>query len=254
MMRYLHLLSFLCVAGLTACSGGTDKEDQSATLEPGAFKTGLWSATVTVPGGDIHFSLALARAGDSYDATLINGDEQVRFGDVRPAGENLTLFFPAFNSTIEAALDGGALAGTLTLVNRDGVEQTMPFRAEYAQGYTFSISGPDPDIDVTGKWDVTFLSDDGGRSRAIGEFVQEDSKLKGTFHTPTGDYRYLSGSVEGDAFDLSCFDGTHAFLFKGRLGEDGRIEGDFWSGTRWHERWRATRDDDAILPNSNAQQ
>jgi peroxiredoxin len=172
----------------------------------------------------------------------------VGIGEVVADGDKLTLFFPAYNSTIDAALDGGVLTGTLTLVKRGGVEQKMPFRAEYAEGYTFSIEGPTPVIDLTGRWDVTFLSEDGGTTSAVGEFVQAGPKLNGTVLTPTGDYRYLSGSVTDRSFDLSCFDGAHAFLFKGTLGEDGRLEGDFWSGTKWHERWRARRDDDASLP------
>ena len=47
---------------------------------------------------------------------------------------------------------------------------------------------------------------------------------------------------------LSCFDGGHAFLFKASLNNDGDLEGDFWSGMKWHERWTARLDPDAALP------
>jgi peroxiredoxin len=248
MKSRLYLLSFLWIAAMAACSGDRDERGQSARVHPGEIETGRWSATATLPGGDIRFAVDLSNESGDYGASLVNGEEQVRIGEVRVDGDKLTLFFPAFNSTIEAELDNGVLTGTLTLVKRDGVEQTMPFTAEYAEGYTFSIEAPTPDVDIAGRWDVTFLSEDGGTSSAVGEFVQEGPKISGTFLTATGDYRYLSGSVTGRSFDLSCFDGAHAFLFKGTLGEDGRIEGEFWSGTKWYERWRARRDDDAALP------
>jgi len=233
---------------MAACSGDRDERGHSARVHPGEIETGRWSATATAPGGDIRFAVDLSNESGDYGATLVNGDEQLRIGEVSADGDKLTLFFPAYNSTIEAELDGGVLTGTLTLVKRGGDEQTMPFRAVYAEGYTFSIEAPAPDVDIAGRWDVTFLSEDGGTSSAVGEFVQAGPNLSGTFLTATGDYRYLSGSVAGSTFELSCFDGAHAFLFKGTLGEDGRIEGEFWSGTKWYERWRARRDDDASLP------
>lgn len=68
--------------------------------------------------------------------------------------------------------------------------------------------------------------------------------------TTTGDYRYLSGRVDGNLMRLSTFDGAHAFLFHARMQDDGTIEGDFWSGNWWHETWTAVRDDDAMLPDA----
>jgi peroxiredoxin len=240
--------AILSVAMLTACSGGGDNQGRTATVEPGAIKTGRWAAEVTVPGGEIRFDVALSRDGEAYGAAVVNGDERVPVGEVEVEDESLRMFFPAFNSRIEASLNGGVLDGSLTLTKRGGVEQTMPFRAEYAQGYTFSIGGATPEIDVTGRWDVTFLQEDGQSSKAIGEFEQDGGELRGTFLTPTGDYRYLSGTATGRSVELSCFDGAHAFLFRASVKPDGALEGDFWSGTKWHERWTARRDEAAVLP------
>ena len=250
MKKRLILVSFSLVAALGACSGGDKEAGHSARLDPGQFKTGNWAATVTVPGGDIRFAIVLSRADDdTYGVTLVNGEERVPIRSVTADGDRLSLFFPAYNSTIDASLDNGALVGTLTLVKRGGVEQTMPFRAEYAEGYTFSIEGAGPEIDVGGRWDVTFLAADGGTSSAVGEFAQDGAELSGTFLESTGDARYLSGSVTGRSIELSCFDGAHAYLYRATLGEDGRLDGEYWSGTEWYQRWRARRDDHAELPN-----
>jgi peroxiredoxin len=244
-------LAVAAVALLAACSdSGADRQQTDTRVDPGEFRTGRWAASVTVPGGEIRFDVDLARAqpGVGYSATLINGEERIAVGEVMSEGKSLRLSFPAFNSRVDAALDGGVLEGNLTLGKRGGVEQTMPFRAEYAQGYTFSIGGTEPAIDVTGRWDVTFVQDDGKTSKAVGEFRQDGASVYGTFLTPTGDYRYLAGDAAGRSFELSCFDGSHAFLFKAKLSGQSTLDGDFWSGTKWHERWTATRDDDVTLP------
>ena len=49
---------------------------------------------------------------------------------------------------------------------------------------------------------------------------------------------------------LSTFDGAHAFVFEARMNDDGSLEGDFWSGTKWHQQWTAARDFDAALPDA----
>ncbi|MHA7814188.1 MAG: TlpA family protein disulfide reductase [Phycisphaerales bacterium] len=107
--------------------------------------------------------------------------------------------------------------------------------------------GTEP-ADYTGRWIVQFESAD---ESAIGVFeVDEDQLATGTFMTTTGDYRFLSGRVDGSYLRLSTFDGAHAFLFHAEMQDDGSIKGDFWSGNWWHETWTAVRDDDATLPDA----
>ncbi len=246
----LILVAALWAGVLPASSDKTaQKQTTSTRLVPGEFQTGRWAATASVPGGYIRFHIDLTRGDDGgYGAVLVNGKERIVIGEVTAEGSSIRLFLPAFNSRIEAQLVGGVLEGNLVLIKRGDVEQTMPFRAEYAQGYTFSVGGAEPEIDVTGRWDVTFTQENGEENKAVGEFYQDGDKLNGTFLNPTGDYRYLSGSVTGRSFELSCFDGSDAYLFKAALTQDGTIDGDFWSGTHWHERWTARRDDTAALP------
>jgi peroxiredoxin len=252
MKKLLLTIIYVCVA-LVACAGESEESDttngQMETLRPGEIETGTWAARVTLPGGDIRFVLELGRAEDgvSYTATAINGDERVPVGEVTADGPRLDLFFPAYNSRISAELKNGVLVGTLTLTKRGGVLQNMPFRAEYAQGMVFELPG-DAEIDITGRWEVTFAETSGDKSPAIGEFRQQGRKLYGTFLTSTGDYRYLAGDVNGRDINLSCFDGAHAFLFRATLSGTGVLAGDFWSGTQWYESWTATRNAGATLP------
>lgn len=205
-----------------------------------------WRAEIQLP--DVALPVALKIAADGSGAWFENGSERVDVGELHISGEQYTLRFPAFNNTIELQRQGDALEGTLTLVKR-GYEQHMPFVAAPDPGYRFSAD-PKPAVDVTGRWEVVFVDDDGKETPAVGEFDQQGSQLTGTFLTATGDYRFLAGEVDGRTMKLSTFDGAHAFVFTAEMENGGELAGDFWSGTSWHESWTARRNFDAKLPDA----
>lgn len=212
--------------------------------------SGYWQANITLPGGEIETGIEISRVGESYQASLINGQERVPIDGVSFSGGELLLRFPAFNNEIRAQLVGDMLQGELTIVRRFGETEVMPFTATF--GNKPDLHGGEPaKHDLSGRWNVRFHEPDGSETPSIGEFAQRGSRLFGTFLNPNGDYRYLAGHVRGDSFDLSTFDGAHAFIFSGEIGESGRIENaDFWSSTSWHQTWSAEPDDDVELPDS----
>jgi thiol-disulfide isomerase/thioredoxin len=128
----------------------------------------------------------------------------------------------------------------------------MPFSAQYGLDYRFTNATATPAANLSGKWAVTFRSEQDSY-QAVGMFEQKQNNLTGTFLTATGDYRYLAGTVQQDSLYLSCFDGTHVYLFKARIGENGSaLTGGFWSSTNSYETWTASRDEKAALPDANS--
>lgn len=210
--------------------------------------TGDWRATLTVPGGELPFGLTIDRNSDGYTAHFLNGEERVPVRQVQVTNDSLTLTLPAFNARVTAAHTESALRGTLTIVKGGGSIQRLPFRAAHGDDYRFFSTAADSFTDVSGRWDVTFVDEDGSTSDAVGEFKQDGARLTGTFLTPTGDHRFLEGTVRSDSLFLSCFDGSHAFLYKAVIQPDGTIKGDFWSGSHYHSEWTAERDAEASLP------
>lgn len=83
--------------------------------------------------------------------------------------------------------------------------------------------------------------DDKDTTKAIGEFVQVENNLTGTFLTESGDYRYLDGTVQANKLYLSCFDGAHAFLFEGKIEADNTINGIFYSGKNYKATWSSKK-------------
>lgn len=237
-----YALSLIC---FVAVSGGASPD---ASAGPTRVPMGTWRGVLEVPGGQLPFNFVLSHSDSVYSAFLINGEERVAIEEVRVGENHLTLFLTTFNSRITAVLDGEMLRGSLRLTKRAGRFQMIPMRAWPDSEWRFFSEEQLVEVDVSGRWGVTFRDDDGNEMNAVGEFRQERDRLFGTFLTPTGDYRYLEGDVRRRNIYLSCFDGAHAFLFKGRVLLDGTLEGDFWSGTAWHETFVAKMDDEAALP------
>lgn len=237
---------FACAVllSLSAC------DEAKLVSESPVLQPGYWQASITLPGGDIETGFEISRVGESYQATLINGQERVRIDQVSFAEGELLLRFPAFNNEIRATLADGRLQGELTIVRRFGETQVMPFAATPGNRQAEHANRP-AGHDLSGRWNVRFHEPDGTDTPAIGEFAQRGSRLFGTFLHPNGDYRYLAGHVSGSSFDLSTFDGAHAFIFAGEISDTGNIENaSFWSAASWHQYWSAFPDNNVKLPDS----
>ena len=220
--------------------------------EPVELTSVPWRAVVELPGGQLPFVLRFNRnAAGELGATIENGAERVEVGLVQATPDALTLAFPAFNNTIELTRDGQRYVGTLTLIKEGGVEQVMPMTLSPNKDHRFFVGEQDVNADFGGRWAVTFTEEDGTVVEAVGEFEQRNGSVAGTFRTPTGDYRFLAGGVRDRTLYLSTFDGAHAFLFTAVQEPNGRVAGDFWSGTQWHETFVAVRNAGAALPDAN---
>lgn len=235
-----------CLLAVIAACGRVVPVDEPAT-EP---QTGAWQAIITVPGGEIETSFELEQDDTGYHASLVNGQERIRIDEVTFADGELVLRFPVFNNEIRAQFDGESLQGSLTLIKRFGTTQTLPFRAMRGTEHPHAAAEEPAREDLSGRWAVHFVSEDGSVSPSIGEFAQRGSRLFGTFVNPDGDHRYLAGHVDGSDFELSTFDGAHAFLFTGSIENGAIVDADFWSGDTWHQTWSAHRDDDVTLPDA----
>lgn len=77
----------------------------------------------------------------------------------------------------------------------------------------------------------------------LGKLVAEQNcdSVKGTILTPTGDYRYLNGKIDGEKLVLNTFDGAHLFLFYADIKNDSLINGVFKSGNHYEEAWSGVK-------------
>ncbi len=237
MHRFLPLT--LTLMALGGCTKSTSPERPAPTLE------GLWHAELKSPGGPLPFGLQIRKE----QGWALNGKERAPLSGVERRGEKVVLSFAGYDAQIDAQLtsQGTHLEGTWT--KRGSNRQIrLPFSAR--RGAAPRFESQPASGDASGIWKVEF-KDDSGTQAARARFTQsEDGIVTGTFLTPTGDYRFLEGVLDGSTLRLSCFDGAHAFLFVAKL-NDSRLTGDFWSSDRYHATWtgeRVARAEQAPLP------
>lgn len=216
--------------------------------------TEMYDAALECPGGEVEFGLRIERVSEKeIRAFVTNGEESIPVPVARERGDTITLGFDYYDSEITAVVyAAGVMTGEWRKRRSKDEWVTMPFSATPGGVRTMDVQPPPAEL--LGRWRVKFASEE-DEAVAIFDARFDRRDLRGTFLTTTGDYRYLAGSAweaerEGDkkVMRLSCFDGSHAFLFTAELQADGSLTGDFWSGASSHDTWTAVRDESAALP------
>lgn len=233
---------------------------------------GVWRAALEGAGGPVEFGLILAAQDESLQAFVTNGPETIKVPQVSWDGRELRIGFDHFQSAIVAAVSpkGDQLDGSFAREKAGRVVAQLRF---VARRHAAGDQKFEPAERWLGTWRVKFGD---SVEPAVGLFRRdrkaagsptqaeptaesnapvlgpeaETEAVVGTFLTPTGDYRYLAGGVREGTLQLSCFDGTHVYLFRCRLTEGQRMEGEFWSGSGSRLAWFGERDETAQLPDA----
>ncbi|MDU8886877.1 TlpA disulfide reductase family protein [Yeosuana sp. MJ-SS3] len=210
------------------------------------LKKGLWRATLEVMDNEI-LPFIFEVKGET-ELHIYNDKEVIVVDEINYKGDSVNIKMPVFQNYIAVKfLDENNLSGIFINPERDRI---VTFNAEFGNEKRYFVSD-EPKRDLTGNWEMLFsprIEDDEYIAKGI--FKQQQNKLTGTIRTTTGDYRYLEGVVEGEHFELSTFDGSHAFLFTGTA-TDSTLQGMFYSGNHFKEPFIATRNENYELPNEN---
>jgi thiol-disulfide isomerase/thioredoxin len=182
---------------------------------------------------------------------VINAGERISVDEINYSDDSVFIRMPVFDSEFRGKFSQNEITGNYLNHARKN-KNVIPFRADYGLGFRFIDRPQKTDNDFSGKWEVEFAGDAGEEKTSVGEFKQDGNRITGTFRTVTGDYRYLQGDVMGNSFSLSCFDGSHAFLFTATLQPNGTLLGDYYSGQHWHDTWTAKRNEKVELANPDS--
>ena len=243
-----NLLPITTIALLSlpwACTG----QPTSPAVKPGHYR-----AVLKTRGGDLPFGLDIQPAATdpkTYTVFALNGNERLPMDPATVQGDSLRIPMALFESELVAKIEGNTLRGVWRRRRAAQQYQTLPFSAEYGQNYRFVKDEKTTSTNLTGNWATDFGSKTGkvDTVNAVGVFEQKGNRVSGTFLTPTGDYRYLDGNVMGDSLFLSCFDGSHLYLFKAKHDPATKtLTGGHWAGVSGYEAWVARLDANAKLP------
>lgn len=215
------------------------------------FKTGIWrGALLTESGAEIPFNFEVKDSSGKKTLAIYNSEERFAVDEISQKGDSIFIQMPLFDSEIKGILKNDKIEGLWTK-NMGEVNVVMAFNAEAGNDWRIKKEAKATPSSISGKWATTFISSDKADTTiAIGEFTQTGGRIIGTFLTPTGDYRYLEGIVDGNQLSLSTFDGSHAYLFTGKINGEQIIEGKFYSDFTSIENWTAKKDDAAKLPDA----
>lgn len=240
MFKPFLILIILCTTAYVANSQSTKK-----------IKKGKWIGELQLSDSDVlPFELLIEKRKGSFSYTVINGDEKIRLQEQQSSGDSLRLSFPYFNSEIVFDITSKKTIRGLWY-NHNKKNYSIPFQAKKDKRNRFINTTKAKKTDfanVNGRWAVTFEPNTNSAYPAAGVFHQNssDNTVSGTFLTETGDYRYLSGNTTKDSLYLSCFDGSHAFLFKAKK-EGEQLTGKFFSGKHWSSDWVAELNPEAKI-------
>lgn len=206
-------------------------------------KAGIYRATLLLneeKGIELPFNFELKYEGKACVLIIHNAEERIRVDEVILKKDSLNFKMPFFDSEFKTRFKGGTLEGLWINHGRSN-KNTLKFKAVHGETRRFLFEPSKNNPVFEGRWETTFSPGTKNSSKAIGVFhhTEQSDYLTGTFLTETGDYRYLEGMKHGQSLSLSCFDGSHAYLFEGKLDDNGLLKGVFYSGAHWEEPWEA---------------
>jgi len=241
--RSIARMSLVALAALAlALSGATARAQQAVP----------WDASIETPGGPLRFQFEFAQ-DPARGAWVVSAGQRVALEPRRTSERALVLDVPPYDARIELefAATGDALQGKWIRGSRgEPIELALSARRASAA----PKSAAQPELAAPGepalapRWRVRFASHE---RLVIGDFAVDPSgAASGTLRTSMGDYRWLAGHWRAGELELGCFDGARAQLVRARLGEDGKLRGDFWSASRSHDTFEAEADASLALPDA----
>jgi len=210
--------------------------------------TGDWLAKIEVSESQqlpFEFTLSQNEEG-GYEMKVFNAEEVVTIDEFTFKGDSINIRMPIFEGHISGTYTSSEINGEFI---EEGKERRVPFRAAHGTSERFKVK-QDAAVNISGIWETYFNVNTEDEYPAKGIFMQSGNKVKGTFRTKTGDYRYLDGVVTGDSLKLSAFDGSHVFLFLAQV-TDSTLNGKFYSGQHSVQEFLGARNEAFKLPDSN---
>lgn len=204
-------------------------------------------------GNHIYFNMNLSQDKGKMKWVIKNADEKLVVDQITKVNDSLLAEMPFFDSRImvqigkDKVIRGswykGTSSGTYNRMSVTG-KPNVTMRFPLIKGNAFK--------NISGRYAAVFYETNGEQEQTVLELHQKDNSVKGTFLTSTGDYRFLEGVVTGDSLMMSTFDGSHAYFFSAKMNGDKLINGIFYSGASFRQKWDAVKDAKASIDESSA--
>lgn len=213
-------------------------------------KAGVWRFELKYPTVSVPFLLELEPQRRGWLATLIRGKERVEIRDIKVAKGTWIIPLDTYQNYLEfTSISPTVIRGAFVKPGRVPAER-IPLEGRHGAFRRFEGAVKKSSVNLSGKWALELVSSAGDKTQAVLLLDQSGSSLQASIMTPTGDYGYIDGVVDGDEFQTAAFDGVFNFVFRGKLVGD-KLVGELVGKSS--TRFTAVRDDKAALPDPTAQ-
>lgn len=219
--------------------------DLSIAAQP---RSGMWHGVLLLNKEkqlELPFTFEAVRLKGATQLIIHNAAERITVTETAFAKDSFNFKMPVFDTEFRTKLVGDTLLTGVWINHTKKDNNTIAFSASYSRKNRFPFPPEKPHAFYDGKWEVTFSPGTADSSKAIGLFKHRPGTtvVEGTFRTETGDYRYLEGTEYNNTLYLSCFDGSHAFLFIAENNGTDIHKAVFYSGSSWSEPWMGKRNE-----------
>ena len=235
MLRYVVFLLVICSAHVKA-----------------QIKTGWYRAVIQrADSVEIVFNAEAVLEKGKTVFYIRNDRERLKVDQVEVKKDSVLMEMPFFESSFRLVrTDTHTLSGLWIKGTSRQQSLVLPVRFVYGRKDRFVITNPATEK-LQGKWQVTFTRPNGTKRPAVALFQQKGNYVAGSFITPSGDYRFLEGVLNGNRLQLSCFDGSHAYYFAATVNGNRVVNGQFYSSASERETFTASRNANATLPDTS---
>ena len=230
----------MCFCLLSACSSPACR-----------LTDGLWRGVFHAQDSEIPFIFEVKSAdSENFTVTLINGEERVELTGVTYRNDSVIIPVKIYDAVMEAQVNENCMTGRLVKLYSNRPDGRVLFTAQKGVAPRFADNGEKATVSLDGRWEITVPERD--MARQVGVFAQKaNGALTGSILTPTGDYRYLEGTVQADRFYLSAFSGMTPYLIRGQFTGADRFIAEFIT-PGGISKFEGTRHPDASLPDAYA--
>jgi thiol-disulfide isomerase/thioredoxin len=237
-----NLIILTCFVLLFSIFSSCNKQAQTLTQ-------GNWRGVFILPGNEIPFSFEVKeKIPGSLSVILINGSDRFELRNVTVQNDSVTIPVDLYSAVFKAKINGNSLQGRFIKLGTEKPDTGLIVNAEAGNLPRFAAGSESPVVSLEGSWDMVFGEGTDGKNY-VGSFSQNGIMVTGSVLTPSGDFRFLEGIVQGKIFELSAFGGSTPYLLKGEFSADSTFTGDFIT-PRSLTPFSGRRNPNANLPDS----
>jgi len=210
---------------------------------------GNWRGVFILPGNEIPFSFEVkGKSPDSLSVVLLNGADRFELKNVTVQNDSVTIPVDLYSAVFKAKIEGISLQGRFIRLGTEKPDTGLIVNAIEGNLPRFTRGGEKPAVSLDGSWDLVFGEVTDAKNY-VGSFSQNGMEVTGSVLTPSGDFRFLEGIVQGKSYALSAFGGSTPYLLKGEFNSDSTFTGEFIT-PRSKTSFSGRRNPKAALPDS----